>query len=135
MYIGFWKNGLTDADALENTAVGDVSVLFHGFCPTFALALYNTFGYRTYGSYTYDEEIDSDGLVHMFCETPDGILVDVRGMTDDWYAFMEDFSDEFCDLDDDVYVQPTDLSGFEEYPEYDLAISLIQSYPEFYQVS
>lgn len=135
MNTGFWtNNGLTDENALENTAVGNVSVLLHGYCQAFALALHNNFGYQAYGVYTYDEEIEADGLVHMFCETSDGLLVDVRGITDDWYAFMEDFADEFCDLDNDVYVQPAISIGGEESPEYMLAQSLIDAYPGFYQI-
>ena len=134
MQTGFWFYDDPCFDTLAATDCGDVSAFLHGCCPIFAQALHDRFGYGIVAAFTYDDEIERDALVHMFCETPEGYLVDIRGITDDWAGFMEAFEDEFCDLDDDVYVNTTDAFGFEDEVEYEKAARFINEHICYYQI-
>ena len=128
---GYWLDGDEYFEILSDTDHGDIFPLLHGFCPVFASALSDTFGYRVLGAFIYDYEVEDQGLVHAFCETPEGFLVDVRGMTDDWEAFLVPFEDEFS-FSDELDVREFDLSGFEDEEMHMLSCEVISSHPDYY---
>lgn len=90
----FWNDD-DPCTALEQVNIGrrmDASIFLHGFCAIFALALHETFGYDI----KVVAEADLDGpwqsrLIHVYCRDNDDNYIDVRGITDDEYAFLGEF--------------------------------------------
>ena len=66
----------------------------HGRCAYFAQYLHDTYGYKIVGLYE-----EPDQLIHAYCvEVIDGIsyYIDVRGITDNWAEFIQEFYDTGC---------------------------------------
>lgn len=94
----------------------------HGYCTYFARALHDVLGYEMLAVYGPAEEWSEDDddmsfgdLIHAYCVTPNGKFVDIRGICDDWYDFIEEFEDEI----EDVYDPYLPISDFELYFEGD----------------
>lgn len=93
----FWKE--TDpSDALSRIkckTVGDAQAFLHGVCGIFALALHEEFGYPVT---VYAEPADGEDdpivnrIVHIYCRDGEN-FIDVRGITADEDAFLNEFSD------------------------------------------
>lgn len=90
---------------LETIGMGRIraSAFLHGFCYVFALALYDTFGYAIEAAV----EEDPGGpwqsrLVHVYCRDNAGNYIDVRGVTNDKNAFLDEFADFLSDYDNNI---------------------------------
>ncbi len=63
----------------------------HGYCYVFAEALHDIYGYQVENAYG-----ENGFLVHSYCITYDEdspLFIDVRGITDDYQEFIEEFGD------------------------------------------
>ena len=79
----------------EEFPYDDARTFLYGGCDLFAIALSHKFGYECY-------EIRSGASVHCFCKVEiDGsvVFIDVRGMTNDFYRFL-----------DDTYINPQEFT-------------------------
>lgn len=87
-------------DFLENKCNnGSISAysFLHGLCWVFALVLNEIYGYRIVAFH----DPNDGSLIHAYCETKIDrrtLYVDVRGCTDNYKEFMEDF-DDWIDYD------------------------------------
>lgn len=85
-------NGLTPYDYL------------HGFCLEFALHLNQLYGYPVEAVYS-----KNSSLIHAYCVSEkDGktIFIDIRGWTDDWQEFIQEFDFDIGCYDDWKYPLP-----------------------------
>lgn len=94
--------------ALEQVSIGRSATAdwyLHGVCGIFALALHDIFSYAI--EVAAEENIDGSPLesrlVHVYCRDGD-YCIDVRGVTDSWDAFIDEFTD-FLGGYDDEYVE------------------------------
>ena len=131
--------------ALEQVPIGrgaTAAWYLHGVCGIFALALHDIFGYAIVVA--AEENIDGSplesGLVHVYCQDGD-YYIDVRGVTDNWDAFIDEFADFLGGYDDEYAEMSADdlrgLCGLEMSAEefewlYQAAAKLIQEHYDDY---
>ena len=106
----------------------------HGCCFPFAQALHDVYGVPAYGIWEHDEEEDT--FVHAFCELPNGDVIDVRGITDNWDAFLDDFDDWIFDRDD-MDIQSIDSLSIDslsiaQCDALNVAVEIIRAMPQWY---
>ena len=80
------RNNYDDIDALDQ-----INEFLYEYCEVFAVALHQHFGYKI--EYLYDT---NNQLVHAYCILSIGgkiHYIDIRGITDDWDEFIDDFKD------------------------------------------
>ena len=128
----------------------DAVAFLHGVCGIFALALHDRFDHKL--DWVLDDEYDGAfknnpwaHLVHVFCSITDGedilATVDVRGISDDFELFLDEFAD-FVDYPG-VWVSPPSREeleremirevGAETYKEYyQAAMTIIEEHPDWY---
>lgn len=94
----FWQEK-DPGDALEHikcAATGsDAQIFLHGVCGIFALALHEEFNYTvTVYAEPVEEDYEpiSDRIIHIYCQHEDK-YIDVRGITTDKTAFLDEFAD------------------------------------------
>ena len=142
MNTGFWAdtvNAESGWECLHNIMPSergresDLSLMdyLHGYCIQFSKALHDVLGYPMYGIWEHDGEEDT--FVHAFCELPNGDVVDVRGVTERWDAFLDEFDDMIFDRSD-VDVQPLDYFPGDTSDQYvAIAREIIEAYPNYYR--
>lgn len=147
----FWTHEDEEpCEALEKVDLGDrldASIFLHGECGIFALALNEMFGYEIWvvafepEDWGDEEDTWENRLVHVYCQKGD-CYIDVRGITDDWDAFLDEFADELYGDDEYIDVPVTDLRNwiFESMPSetynlfHNAAMGLIRKHYAEYQV-
>lgn len=68
----------------------------HGNCDIFACYLHEKYGYGMKAIY----DCDSDELIHVYCTAEinnETVYIDVRGITNNWDEFIEEFDDWYSD--------------------------------------
>lgn len=111
---GLWASCKKDVEFVDELAKypfanffvsleGGMSVFLHGMCGIFALALHDRLGYNL--GWILDDEYEGENpwahLVHLLCYQPDTedgnpcTWIDVRGATDNYRDFCEEFEDFF----------------------------------------
>lgn len=112
----------------------------HGFCIEFATLLHETFGYEI--ECIRDNE---NNLVHAYCiirnENNHNIYIDVRGYTDEYDLFMEEFLDWIECVEPIEYPLPKtgklemckniEVGEINEYA-YKVAKNILEDYKEYY---
>ena len=122
----------------------DAAVFLHGVCGIFALALHDRFGYKL--DWVLDDEYEGGNpWAHLVCSITDSedilATVDVRGISDDFELFIDEFAD-FVDYPG-VWVSPPSREeleremirevGAETYKEYyQAAMTIIEEHPDWY---
>lgn len=113
----FWTHEDEPFEALEKVDLGnrlDASIFLHGECGIFALALHETLGYEIWvvafepEDWGDEEDTWESRLVHVYCRKGD-CCIDVRGITDDVDAFLDEFADELYGDDEYINVPASDL--------------------------
>lgn len=143
----FWKED-EPGEILESIQLTQVDfsadIFLHGVCGFFALALNKKFGYDIV-AYA-EENIMGLGwyerLIHLFCRKGDA-FIDVRGVTEDEDAFLDEFSDFASRYSECFQIQPEELEKVlqkemsqEEYQNFlEAAEELINRFQEGYTVS
>ena len=72
----------------------------HGNCDIFACYLHEKYGYEMEAVYEYNSKYDALQLIHAYCTAEINnktVYIDVRGITDDWDEFIEEFDDWYSD--------------------------------------
>ena len=107
----------------------DADVFRQGSCQLFAFALHEKYGYPVY-------KLQINLAFHIFCKSPDGTqYIDVRGITSDFHAFIEELNVPNIDVDcsQKYEWEADDFTG--EFDDIGLAFAraLIKAAPERYQ--
>lgn len=142
----FWKEDEPGA-ILETVQLDRVKfsadIFLHGVCGIFALALHKKFGYDVV--VLAEENIEGldwyDRLIHVFCRKGSA-FIDVRGVTADEEAFLDEFSDFTSRHDECFQIQPQELESvvqremsLKEYHDFLYAAeNLIEKYQDGYRV-
>ena len=102
------KKEYTDASfmflELEKTSWHhDAYEFLHGYCHTFAYTLSREKGYPIILRRLRFPEKGEPDIIHTWCENQ-GQFIDVRGKTDNWKEFWEEFEDwDDFDMEDDTF--------------------------------
>ena len=120
----------------------------HGFCVTFAYALSKEYGYPIVMRERQNMDKQEANVVHCWCEK-DGAFIDVRGITQSFQKFWDEFEDfDSFDLEDDsiLLLKFKDHSELYDYLEGDvihnsfapfyvqMARILLKEHPDYYQL-
>lgn len=110
----------------------------HGFCDVFAIVLNNLF------SYDMECIMNEDGLVHAYCKKEINgrtFFIDVRGVTDNYGEFIEEFGDFLDYIDIPSYpicgtkIMDKLISKNENFLKYEnFAKELISNYKSYYKI-
>lgn len=142
----FWKEE-EPGEILESIPLAQVEfsadIFLHGVCGIFAPALHKKFGYDIV--VLAEENIEGLGwyarLIHVFCRKG-AAFIDVRGVTEDEEAFLDEFSNFTSRHDECFQIQPQELESVlqkemsqKEYHDFLYAAeNLIEKYQDGYQV-
>lgn len=131
----------SDFGFLENEFIEDhfnAYDFLHGFCDVFAITLSNIF------SYDMECIMNENGLVHAYCKKEiDGrtFFIDVRGITDDYKEFIEEFGDflDYFDIPnypvEGTTTMDKHISKNENFLKYEaFAKKLISNYKGYYKI-
>ena len=138
--FGFMENeSYINQDPNKNFKYVSAYDFLHGYCFEFALALNEMFGYEIECIMGEENE-----LIHAYCilkENGHNIYIDVRGYTDEYDTFIEEFEDWIEYIETPIYpINNTNqlkdcknLNASEKYVyAYDIAKRIINENKEYY---